>query len=79
MRGRLIPYDFIEKVIGNGCQYLSLPNCDIIYDTGNTNVVTFTGKSSFNLKYLNLSNELHSGPGSFNTTGVELLQNCCSL
>ena len=79
MRGRFISYDFIEKVIGNGCQYLSLPNCDIIYDTGNTNVVTFTGKSSFNLKYLNLSNELHSGPGSFNTTGVELLQNCCSL
>ena len=79
MRGRLILYDFIEKVIGNGCQYLSLPNCDIIYDTGNINVVTFTGKSSFNLKYLNLSNELHSGPGSFNTTGVELLQNCCSL
>ena len=78
MRGRKIPYDFIEKVIGNGCQYLSLPNCDIMFDDDDT-AKHFTGKSPFNLKYLNLSNELLSGPGGFNNTGVELLQNCCSL
>jgi len=78
MRGRFISYDFIEKVIGNGCQYLSLPNCDIMFDDDDT-AKHFTGKSPFNLKYLNLSNELLSGPGGFNNTGVELLQNCCSL
>ena len=79
MRGRFISYDFIEKVIGNGCQYLSLPDCDIIYDTGNTNIVDFTGKSSFNLKYLNVSGHGQTETGGFNNTGVELLQNCCSL
>ena len=79
MRGRLIPYDFIEKAIGNGCQYLSLPNCDIIYDTGNTNIVDFTGISSFNLKYLNVSDGLQTETSFYNSTGVELVHNCSSL
>ena len=79
MQGRLIPYDFIEKVIGNGCQYLSLPDCDIIYDTGNTNIVDFTGKSSFNLKYLNVSGHGQTETSVHNTTGLELIQNCSSL
>ena len=71
MRGRKIPYDFIEKVIGNGCQYLSLPNCDIL---------DFTGKSesSFNLKYLNVSNQDSLSDGL--QQGVKkLVQNCSSL
>ena len=32
--GRKVPYDFIKKVAGNGCQYLSLANCDIQYFAG---------------------------------------------
>ena len=71
MRGRKIPYDFIEKVIGNGCQYLSLPKCDIL---------NFTGKSesSFNLKYLNVSNQDPRSTGL--QQGVKkLVQNCSSL
>ena len=79
MRAREIPYDFIEKAIGNGCQYLSLPNCDIIYDIGCGDIVDFTGKSSFNLKYLNLSDELQTETSVNNTTGLELIQNCSSL
>ena len=31
---RKVPYDFIKKVAGNGCQYLSLANCDIQYFAG---------------------------------------------
>ena len=40
-----VPYDFIEKATGNGCQYLSLVSCALI------------GKSeaSFKFKYLNVS------------------------
>jgi len=71
MRGRKIPYDFIEKVIGNGCQYLSLPKCDIL---------NFTGKSesSFNLKYLNVSNQDPRSNGL--QQGVKkLVRNCSSL
>ena len=42
---RQVPYDFIEKAAGNGCQYLSLVGCGL------------TGKSeaSFKLKYLNVT------------------------
>ena len=41
---RKVPYNFIEKVAGNGCQYLSLANCAI---------QTLTEKSAqpFSLKY----------------------------
>jgi len=61
---RKVPYGFIEKAAGNGCQYLSLHNCHIL---------NFTGKSesSFNLKYLNVYNARQ---------GVQkLVQNCTSL
>ena len=75
MRGRKIPYDFIEKVIGNGCQYLSLPECDIL---------NFCGKSesSNNLKYLNVSDQdpLSNGQANGLQKGVKkLVQNCSSL
>ena len=42
---RKVPYEFIKKAAGNGCQYLSLVCCAL------------TGKSeaSFKLKYLNVS------------------------
>merc|ERR1712051_966642 len=71
MRGRKIPYDFIEKVIGNGCQYLSLPKCDILGFTGKS-------ESSFNLKYLNVSNQDSLSDGL--QQGVKkLVQNCSSL
>jgi hypothetical protein len=42
---RKVPYDFIEKAAGNGCQYLSLVGCGL------------TGKSeaSFKFKYLNVA------------------------
>ena len=70
MRGRVIPYDFIEKVIGNGCQYLNLPKCDII---------NFTEKSesSFNLKYLDVSNQDMSD--GLQQGVKKLVQNCNSL
>ena len=64
---RKVPYDFIEKAAGNGCQYLSLFDCGIL---------NFKGKSepSLNLKYLNVSN---------NNGGLQrvqkLVQNCSSL
>ena len=61
---RKVPYDFIKKAAGNGCQYLSLPNCDIL---------NFTGKSesSLNLKYLSVSEGCQ---------GVQkLVQNCSAL
>ena len=61
---RKVPYDFIEKAAGNGCQYLSLVGCDIIGLTGKS-------ESSFNLKYLNV----YGG-----CQGVQkLVQNCSSL
>ena len=64
---RKVPYDFIEKAARNGCQYLSLANCDILRFTGKS-------ESSFNLKYLNVSmfHEPHQGL-------LKLLQNCSSL
>ena len=61
---RKVPYDFIEKAAGNGCQYLSLFECDIIG-------LTEKSKSSFNLKYLNVCGWRQ---------GVQkLVQNCRSL
>ena len=64
---RKVPYDFIEKAAGNGCQYLSLANCDILH---------FTGKSelSFNLKYLNVSMFHEPRQGL-----LKLVHNCNSL
>ena len=62
--GRKVPYDFIEKAAGNGCQYLSLARCDIIGLTGKS-------KTSFKLKYLNVS---------YVPKGVQkLVQNCSAL
>ena len=59
-----VPYDFIEKAAGNGCQYLSLARCDIIGLTGKS-------KTSFKLRYLNMS---------YAPTGVKkLVQNCSAL
>ena len=61
---RKVPYEFIEKAAGNGCQYLGLFSCDIIGFTGKS-------KSSLNLKYLNVRGGCQ---------GVQkLLQNCSSL
>ena len=63
---RQVRYDFIEKAAANGCQYLSLPYC---------NVVGLTGKSetSFNFKYLNVfASELSPGI-------KKMIQNCSSL
>ena len=63
---RKVPYDLIEKAAGNGCQYLSLPDCEIL---------NFTGKSesSFNFKYLNVYN------GQWQQRVQKLVQNCSSL
>ena len=66
---RQVPYDFIEKAAVNGCQYLSLADC---------NVVGLTGKSetSFNFKYLNVKGQDRC-PGC---PGIKkLIQNCSSL
>ena len=66
---RQVPYDFIEKAAVNGCQYLSLADC---------NVVGLTGKSetSFNFKYLNVKGQDWC-PGC---PGIKkLIQNCSSL
>jgi len=61
---RKVPYDFIEKAAGNGCQYLSLAGCDILHFTGKS-------KTSFKLKYLNVSCV---------PKGVQkLVQNCSAL
>jgi hypothetical protein len=61
---RKVPYEFIKKAAGNGCQYLSLVGCDIIGSTGKS-------ESSFNLKYLNIYGGVQ---------GVQkLVQNCSSL
>ena len=61
---RKVPYDFIEKAAGNGCQYLSLAGCNILHFTGKS-------KTSFKLKYLNVSRV---------PKGVqELVQNCSAL
>ena len=61
---RKVPYGFIEKAAGNGCQYLSLARCDIIGLTGKS-------KTSFKLRYLNVS---------YAPTGVKkLVQNCSAL
>ena len=63
---RQVRYDFIEKAAANGCQYLSLPYC---------NVVGLTEKSetSFNFKYLNVfASELSPGI-------KKMIQNCSSL
>jgi hypothetical protein len=61
---RKVPYDFIEKAAGNGCQYLSLAGCDILYFTGKS-------KTTFKLKYLNVSGV---------PKGVQkLVQNCSAL
>ena len=61
---RKVPYDFIEKAAGNGCQYLGLFACDIIGFTG-------ISKSYLNLKYLNVRGGCQ---------GVQkLVQNCSSL
>ena len=61
--GRHVPYDFIKKAVENGCQYLSLANCDIN--------VTRKSECPFNLKYLNISNA--------NSRLLKLIQNCSSL
>ena len=63
---RKVPYDFIEKAAKNGCQYLSLRDCDIL---------NFTGKSEsfFNLKYLNVYN------GQCLQRVHKLIQNCSFL
>ena len=66
---RKVPYNFIEKVAGNGCQYLSLANCAI---------QTLTEKSDqpFSLKYLNISQlGRYRKPQEL----PKLLQNCHSL
>ena len=65
-RNREVPYDFIEKAAGNGCQYLSLFDCDIL---------DFTEKSesSLNLYYLNLSSGLEL------EYVQKLVQKCSSL
>ena len=61
---RKVPYDFIEKAAGNGCQYLSLTGCDILHFTGKS-------KTSFKIKYLNVS---------YTRKGVQkLVQNCSAL
>ena len=62
-----VPYDFIEKAAGNGCQYLGLANCDILRFTGKS-------ESSFNLKYLNLKMFYEPCQGT-----LKLVQNCSSL
>ena len=64
---RKVPYDFIEKAAGNGCQYLGLANCDILRFTGKS-------ESSFKLKYLNLKMFYEPCQGS-----LKLVQNCSSL
>ena len=61
---RKVPYDFIEKAAGNGCQYLGLFACDIIGFTG-------ISKSSLNLKYLNVRGGCQGV--------LKLIQNCSSL
>ena len=61
---RKVPYDFIEKAVGNGCQYLSLPFCSLLG-------LTRKSESSFNLKYLNLLGECREMP--------KLVQYCSSL
>ena len=61
---RKVPYDFIEKAAGNGCQYLGLFACDIIGFTG-------ISKSSLNLKYLNVRGGCQGL--------LKLIQNCSSL
>ena len=67
--GRKVPYDFIEKVIGNGCQYLSLANCDIQRSTGNS-------EPPSKLKYFNMSQlARYRKPQDL----PKLLQNCHSL
>ena len=61
---RNVPYDFIEKAAGNGCQYLSLTCCDII-------PLNKKSESSFNFKYLSVHGNLQ---------GVKkLVRNCSSL
>ena len=61
---RKVPYDFIEKAAGNGCQYLSLTGCDILHFTGKS-------KTSFKIKYLNVA---------YTRKGVQkLVQNCSAL
>jgi F-box and leucine-rich repeat protein 1 (S-phase kinase-associated protein 2) len=62
--GRKVPYDFIEKAAGNGCQYLRLAHCDIIGLTGKS-------ESSFKFKYLNM---YQGRPGV-----QKLVQNCSAL
>ena len=59
-----VPYDFIEKAAGNGCQYLGLFACDIIGFTG-------ISKSSLNFKYLNVRGGCQGV--------LKLIQNCSSL
>ena len=66
LSGTEIPYDFIEKAAGNGCQYLSL-TYDTLHMTGQS-------ESPFKLKYLNLSEGLAHSSGL-----TKLLQNCSSL
>jgi len=69
LRYRAVPYDFIERAAGNGCQYLSLVGCRIIGLTGKSE------SSSFNLKYLNYR-KLGRVPRQ---DGLKLVQNCSSL
>ena len=62
--GEKVPYDFIKKAAGNGCQYLCLAFCDILGLTGKS-------ESSFNLKYLSLFGKSQEV--------TKLVQNCSSL
>ena len=79
-----LPYDFIEKALENGCQYLSLAGSGIQH---------LAGKSEFpyNLKYLNMSQNMSlnmykkkyqklSQKVMKNSQGLpKMVQNCTSL
>ena len=65
-----LPYDFIEKALENGCQYLSLAGSGIQH---------LTGKSEFpyNLKYLNI---MYKKKYQKQSQGLpKMVQNCNSL
>ena len=65
---RKVPYDFIEKAARNGCQNLTLLDCEILNFKGKT-------ESSINLNYLHVSNATHVTEQRVH----KLVQNCSSL
>ena len=79
-----VPYDFIEKALGNGCQYLSLAGSGIQHLIGKS-------ESPYNLKYLNMSQNMSqtvykkkyqklSQKVMTNSHGLpKMVQNCTSL